>query len=217
MNLDDDLRSILRSRAKHVVHAAHPHLNTGTYYVAGSAIATRDISDIDVYPAGDLPFNLPKGAKVLAATKNALTIANDPPIQFCQFKKPSLDALIESFDFAHVQAGAAIENGEVTAVAWTDAFVAANACRTSEFTGSEYPLSSAIRIMKYHKRGELTRGSSIRSMIDIVHAIVSRGFKDYDDFKDQLDAVDLGLLPESLAEIDKVKLLKLFELLRKDR
>lgn len=215
MNLDDDLRSTLRSRAKRVIRLAHPHLNVGKFFVAGSSIATREISDIDVYPVGDEPFTIPDG-KALAATKNAVTIANDPPIQFCRYKRATLEALIESFDFAHVQAGAEIADGEVVRTAWTDAFVAANACRTSQFTGSEYPLSSAIRIMKYHKRGELTRGSSIRSMLDIITAIVDRGFKDYDDFKDQLDAVDLGLTPENLGEVEKAQLMKLFELLRRN-
>mgnify|MGYP001595994364 CR=1 FL=1 len=104
MNLDDDLRSTLRSRAKRVIRLAHPHLNVGKFFVAGSSIATREISDIDVYPVGDEPFTIPDG-KALAATKNAVTIANDPPIQFCRYKRATLEALIESFDFAHVRPG----------------------------------------------------------------------------------------------------------------
>lgn len=215
MNLETDLSEVLHSRVRHCVSRAFPHLSKGEYFIAGSAIATREIADIDVYPVGDAPFNVPT-EKVLAATKNATTVAGDPPIQFCRYKHATLGELLASFDFAHVQAGAHVCDGIVQQVQWTADFVAANACRTSQFTGSEYPLSSAIRLLKYHKRGELTKHSSIRAMLDIVYAVVKRGFKDYDDFKDQLDAVDLGMTPEDMDEVSKARLLELFELLRRN-
>ena len=34
-------------------------------------------------------------------------------------------------------------------------------------------------------------------MMDIVSDIVERGYKDYDDFKDQISAIDLALLDEN--------------------
>lgn len=207
-----DLPMVLMSRARQCVNRAYPHLSSGEFFIAGSAIATREMADIDIYPAADAPFTIPEKG-VLAKSKNAVTIANDPPLQFCRYKHSSLEALIASFDFAHVQAGAHVKDGSVLRAAWTEAFIAANACRTSEFIGSAYPLSSAIRLLKYHKRGELTKTSAIRAMLDIVRAVVKRGFKDYEDFKDQLDAVDLGLVPDEMAEVDRANLLELFELL----
>ena len=37
------------------------------------------------------------------------------------------------------------------------------------------------------------------------------------DFKDQLDAVDLGLLPEEIEEVGRIDLMKLFNLLENRR
>ena len=53
--------------------------------------------------------------------------------------------------------------------------------------------------------------------LKVLRDIVSRGFTDYEDFKDQLDAVDLGLLPEDIKQLDNDVLMDLFELLRKDK
>ena len=52
------------------------------------------------------------------------------------------------------------------------------------------------------------------AVINILANIIQRGFKDYDDFKDQLDAVDLGLLEEDYKDA-KEDFLKLFEMLNK--
>ena len=49
--------------------------------------------------------------------------------------------------------------------------------------------------------------------MNILGDIVERGFHDYQDFKDQLDAVDLGLLTEDFKQVDNADLMKLFELL----
>ena len=214
--IETDIHDTLAYRAKRCVGVARQRLSAGEYFLGGGAIATREIHDIDVYPAGDAPFVVPNDAVVLAASKNATTIANDPPIQFCNYKFQTLRELIRSFDFAHIQAGAHIKAGAVVDVAWTDAFIAANACRTSKFTASAYPLSSAIRLLKYHKRGDFTRHSAIHAMLEIVLAVVKRGFSGYEDFKDQLDAVDLGLTPEAMCEVSKASLMELFELLRRD-
>ena len=215
MKLDESLTSVLRSRAKKCIDLSSGHLKKGEFFLGGSAIATNLISDIDIYPAGSAIFHIPDSAPVLYSSKNATTISNKPPLQYCKYKHDTLDELIESFDFAHVQAGAYIVDGQVSKVAWTNNFVVANAIRSSEFTGSAYPLSSAIRLLKYNNREELTRNSSIRAMLDILCAIVKRGFKDYEDFKDQLDAVDLGLTPDDLDEVSKAKLMDLFEALKK--
>jgi len=50
--------------------------------------------------------------------------------------------------------------------------------------------------------------------LTILHDIVDRGFADYNDFKNQLDAVNLGLVPEDLDGCKDI-LRKLFDVLLK--
>ena len=209
----EDLRRILTERAAKCIRLAQPHLDSGEYFLAGSSISTPEINDIDIYPAGDKPFVIPSAHRIDTKSLNSVTVRNDPnpPLQFCRYQKPTLQALITSFDFSHVQTGAHIRDGQVINVQWTDSFVFAGAARTTKFEGSDYPLASAIRLLKYHKRGEMARQTAMVSMLEIVEAIVSRGFKDYDDFKDQLDAVDLGLVPEDVEAIEQAGLVRLFE------
>lgn len=217
---ENDLRSILFARSKKCIVLSNGLLSDGDYYIAGSAIASNRINDIDVYPVEDKPFNIPSNNRIIS-TKNAVTVSNgsNPAIQFCNYKKSSLFSLIESFDFAHLQAGAQIQDGEVLKVEWTNAFLYSRASGTSMFTGSDYPLSSAIRLLKYYKREELSDTSAMVAMLRIVHDIVRHGFSGYEDFKDQLDAVDLGLIPE---EIDSISdnlnyLIDLFNMLDKSQ
>lgn len=61
------------------------------------------------------------------------------------------------------------------------------------FVGSEYPLSSLIRLVKYAKRGLYPkRRDYTADILRILTAIIERGYSGYEDFKDQLDAIDLG-------------------------
>jgi hypothetical protein len=195
-----DLSKILGARAKRCISLANGLLDSSHYILAGSCIATSEIRDIDIYPVAGCEFTIPRD-KHLVATKNSVTIQNTPPLQFCNFEKPNLEALLDSFDFAHIQAGVRIGDGAIVEIKWTESFLYAGACLSSCFTGSEYPLSSLIRLLKYHKRGEISNQSAMVSSIEILSAIVSRGFNSYEDFKDQLDAVDLGLIPENQQEL----------------
>lgn len=196
----EDLKKILGSRTKKCISLANGLLDSGHYILAGSAIATPEIRDIDIYPVMGTPFHIPS-ENILVKTRNATTIKNSPPLQFCSYFQPTLKALIESFDFAHIQAGVRIEDGLVVEIEWTHAFLYAGACQTSSFMGSEYPLASLIRLLKYHKRGDISDQSAMVASINILKSIVSRGFTGYEDFKDQLDAVDLGLIPEDQHEL----------------
>lgn len=212
----NSLKQVLISRAKRCIELSNGILEKGTYYIAGSAIASSKIRDIDVFPVKFQPFDIPVEGRIVT-TKNAVTIKNKPPIQFCSYKKNTLRELIKSFDFSHIQAGAHIQGGEVMGVDYTEEFLYSKASGNSSFVGSEYPLSSLVRLPKYYKRGELSRSALIGSTLTILHHIVERGFKDYEDFKDQLDAVDLGMIPEELDELsEKMNLLnELFRLLSK--
>lgn len=207
----DDLTRILTSRAAKCISLASPHLDKGQYFIAGSCISTDDINDIDIYPAGESEFIIPIVNRINTRSLNSVTIACNPPLQFCHYKKSDLSTLINSFDFSHVQAGAHVQDRAIKAITWTDSYLYAGASRTSDFEGSEYPLSSAIRLLKYHKRGEISQRGAMVAMLKIIEAIVARGFKDYNDFKDQLDAVDLGLVPKDIEAVNNTGLKELFE------
>jgi hypothetical protein len=111
--------------------------------------------------------------------------------------KPTLKELVNSFDFAHVQVGVRFGgNGEpphVDGVYFSDDFVSSNVERGTYYTGSEYPTSSLVRMGKYSSRGKFSKKEYLMSTLKILSDIVNRGFRDYDDFKDQMDAIDLGL------------------------
>ena len=193
------------------------------YYIAGGAIAGH-INDVDVFPVKPgLPaleerFAIDtKQYPIVSKTANATTYATKPwPTQLCHYQHDTLQALVDSFDFAHIQAGVQCSGTGVVCAYHTDAFVEAKATMLSWFTGSAYPLSSLVRAGKYYKRGDMARGSYLRAVLDCVGAVAERGFKDYDDFKDQLDAVDLGLIPEQLEEVERAGLVVLFNALRCD-
>jgi hypothetical protein len=137
----------------------------------------------------------------------------------CNFFHPSLKALVDSFDFAHIQIGAMVDIKCkcVEEIYYTEAYEKAHIIESTAYVHSEYPLSSLIRLVKYAKRDAFAGSSYIYSIITILKDIVERGFNDYEDFKEQLDAVDLGLLPEAFNELDRGVLLDLFEVLRKDK
>lgn len=193
------------------------------FYLAGGCFG-KVVRDLDIFPVDGEPedFKLKEYGPLtlLGSTKNATTYRYfDQVIQACKYKHPSLESLVKSFDFAHIQVGAEISNqhGVITVerTYFTGEFVTSRVMGNSWYTGSSYPLSSLVRLMKYKTREEICRGQAISSVISIVADIVERGVKDYDDFKDQLDAVDLGLLPEQMKDIDFHPALRLYEMLRK--
>ena len=71
-------------------------------------------------------------------------------------------------------------------------------------------MSSLIRLLKYYERGVINKGNAISSIVEIITQISSRGFNGYSDFKDQLDAVDLGLLPDDSDQIQYTALTTLY-------
>ena len=162
---------------------------------AGSAMIPRhDINDIDVFfysyknykNAVDIITQTYKAFE----TTNCVTIeANGVKIQLCKYDYPTMARLVESFDFAHVQIAYDIFTQDVT---YTEQAKEAFISRTTTFTGSEYPLSSLIRLNKYYERGYISGRGLIGEVLLIFKAILERGFEDYEDFKDQLNAIDLN-------------------------
>lgn len=163
--------------------------------IAGSAmIPMHEVNDVDVffYNSRDYGKTVDALKQVYKyfETPNCVTInTNYRKVQLCKYIYPTMEQLIESFDFAHVQVAYDIFTQEVS---YTEQAKEAFISRTTTFTGSEYPLSSLIRISKYYERGRITGRGLIGEVLLIFKAILERGFKDYDDFKDQLNAVDLN-------------------------
>lgn len=189
------------------------------YFVAGNSCNASAPHDFDIYPWGDkFDFDGIKsriesvGGYVVIETRNALTVnIGGKIIQFCNYWKPDLISLIESFDFAHIQIGVAVtiewrpgegpddrggyDYSAIDHVEYTDNWQRARMLETTWYTGSEYPLSSLLRTVKYFKRGAYANKFEYKKdIINILNNIISRGYKNYQDYKDQLAAIDLLLL-----------------------
>ena len=152
---------------------------------------------------------------VLFESRNALTVVVDgKQIQFCDYAvmspsvpdKPSLVELVRSFDYTHVQVGVSFtpmddDNGsirtpEADLIYYTDDYLETLVTKQTKYSGTEFPLGALIRLRKYDKRGLIPLSLYRRTVLDLLSDIIGRGFKDYDDFKKQLEAVDLRVLIE---------------------
>lgn len=209
--IDVRIRSAVVRRANRLnFDKVYKLLGNRSFILAGGALSGDPVHDFDVYPDAARPFTVscvrdaalaPDEHEVstVALTRNAVTLLlpAGQTVQFCAYRKPTLQALVDSFDFAHVQVGIRFRGDgqppQPQDVYYTDEFVLANVTRQSTYTGSEYPTSSIVRALKYYKRGKMTRSSAARSVLRAMSDAIRRGFKDYADFKDQLDAIDLGM------------------------
>ncbi|KKN78298.1 hypothetical protein LCGC14_0351570 [marine sediment metagenome] len=197
------------------------------FMIAGGFLI-KDSRDIDIffdtkadYVKAEKLVTSDDNIQVLSKTKNAVTFrVEGNTVQFCSYVKESLKKLVKSFDYAHCQIGAwcSAENFADPDIYFTDDFIQAMTFQSTYYTGSDYPLSSLIRMFKYKERGLFSGASYIMECIKVFNSVVERGFSDYDDFKDQLDAVDLGLLPDELKEMenDRNCLRELFDLLNEE-
>ena len=198
------LKNYIRERAQYILSKIDI---PGSFYMAGGCFNDQ-IRDIDIFGYNGQGLS----HKVIVQTKNATTYATQPwPTQICNYTKPTLNELLESFDFAHVQVGVEVRHKVIVAIGWTQAFEDARLTQQTWYTGSAYPLASLFRHDKYKNRGLI---KNIKPRLAILTDIIRRGFEDYEDFKDQLDAVDLGLLPEDYKDAQD-ELLALFEVLKK--
>ena len=212
-SIKDIIKNRMNSRLKNLYSAIAICLSYGHdgYFVAGNSCNAAAPHDFDIYPWGssfdfdDIKSRVKSvGGHVIIETRNALTVnINGQVIQLCNYKKPDLISLIESFDFAHVQVGVAVkiewgdgyERSYIQYVEYTDNWQRAHMLETTWYTGSEYPLSSLLRVMKYFKYGcYASKHEYKKDVLKILNDIISRGYEDYKDYKDQLAAVDLLLL-----------------------
>lgn len=192
-------------------------LNNDSFIIAGNSLNRDKPNDFDIYPDNEQEFDfdsirencesLENRCYVICETKNSMTVSADGNIlQFCKYKKDSLENLIKSFDFAHCQIGVhfssaendtgGIDNPYCDHACWSDNWLKAKAIESTFYTGSEYPISSLIRLVKYQNRGMFAGNSYKYEMLKIFNDIIARGYEDYEDFKDQMDSVDLMLLSE---------------------
>lgn len=183
------------------------------YYMAGGCFH-KVIHDYDIFPINKDDFNkvcTKLNNYIVFKSKNAITVHYDGiTIQFCKYHHNSLKELVDSFDFAHCQIGAEINSfTQVVDTYASQNYIDWKMTDEDVYTGSEYPLSSLIRTYKY-KDNFLGRNYK-RETVQILIDLIKRGFEDYQDFKDQLDAIDLAYME------DNEKLRELFELLRKDK
>ena len=218
INLKKDM---IQHKAKTLIKIISENFNVkGDYYIAGNSLNKKQYSDIDIFPVSANGVSA-DSTYTVSKTKNAITYNknNDCILQVCNYIHKDLESLVNSFDFTHIQVGVHVkDNGsfhEVNEVYFTENYLNSKILEDSNFINSEYPLSSLIRAGKYLKKQEISRGQYIRSVLNILTTIIERGFKNYDDFKDQLDAVDLGLIPEEMDEVSHANLMKLFQLLNK--
>lgn len=187
------------------------------YTVAGGAILAPEPHDYDIYATNqNEPLDLDAiqdkaeacGWKKVCMTRNALTL-RDPKgriFQFCTYAKCDTSELVRTFDFAHCQAGIDVQytSGDKPFCIFhcTSAFMQAMMLQKTFFVGSEYPLSSLIRLVKYAKRGFYpVRREYVADMLRILKSVIDRGFVDYVDFKDQMDAIDLNYEGEEVSDL----------------
>ena len=188
------------------------------FIIAGNSLNKERPKDFDLYPypsdEGRAQFTKcfdDNKAKAIVRFKRAHTLKiEEDIIQLCNFPQDSLEELVKSFDFAHIQIGAVVEETRVQSVYYTENYAKAKIEESTFYTGTKYPISSLIRSIKYLERGDFANKVSFRkNFITILTDVVDRGFEDYGDFKDQLDAIDLAVVPEA------EEFMKLFKLLTK--
>lgn len=208
LSLKKEVRRVITRRAYRLDYkTVYSLIGENPFILAGGAVCGDKVSDFDLYAVKGHEFDL--GAielkaegldvKTLAWTRNALTVElpNRQVVQFCRYCRPSLEELVKSFDFTHIQAGITFPgygDGPSPGDAYcTEGFIAAALTGSTKYVASEYPFSSIVRAGKYLARGRLTRVGAAQAVARAMADFLRRGFKDYADFKDQLDAIDLSL------------------------
>ena len=211
IDVDDEIKKTIANRAyKLDFDTVYKLVEDHPFILAGGSLCGDEVHDYDVYPDECSKFGfddlerkvgeMQDKAEIVFKSPNAITVKlidKDQIVQFCKYSKPSLEELVKSFDFSHVQVGIGFRGNGCGPfyehVYYTDAFVISNVTRRTVYTGSEYPLSSLMRLMKYNKRGKLTRAETIRAAASILKDVIDRGYKDDADFKNQMDAIDLSI------------------------
>lgn len=212
---------LLKTRARRLRVAKQIGEILGTRFLLAGGALTKDDNpkDFDIYGV-DAPIAMAAVEDrvqcheatrgYVSKTQNAIT-ANiyGQTVQFCSYFKPTPQETVAAFDFAHCMAGAVFgADGTLEDVVSTDDFWLSENNETTWYTGSEYPLSSLMRLMKFHKRGLFKDNTHKTAAVRILCEIVKRGFKDCDDFRDQCASIS-----ESFKDYNSVDAEYLYSLL----
>jgi len=199
------------------------YLKLKSIYLAGNSLNASTPKDYDFFFKEIKDFlKVEKKLKEKATivTGNAITIIlGQTTLQFCEYFKPSLKELVESFDFAHIKLGIELQKNntwKVSEIYLSEDFIKARIIGDSFYTGSDYPLASLNRLFKYYKREEISRVMKNKAFLQILINIVRRGFKNYEDFLDQIEAVDLTIPPDDFALIPRNLFIELYNLLKRE-
>jgi len=214
----------LMDHAEHLIKRVDPLMKKFgicNYIIAGSSFIYSKARDIDVFPIEGEPEPGDNPPPIYTTTNAKTYRFNDEIIQICNYRAKSVKELIGRFDFTGIQIGVEVYKDGTRKLEFTPEFVMARLFNDSVYTSkTDYPLSSLMRMHKYYNRGQMSAVTYRRNIILCLTHIIGRGFLDRDDFKNQLDAVDVAIcsaddifIPRK--EFEK-ELDKLFELLRKD-
>lgn len=188
-----DIKEVLRERAERLQYAGVIGNILGqSFILAGGAMRSDEPRDFDIF-GYDKPIDLSetkrkcerdKRVRLLSHTDNAVTIElYGQTVQLCKHFKATPMELVRSFDFSHVQAGAVFTNlGVVHEVVFTGHFQDVEVYSyTPQYLGSEYPLSSLVRLVKFKERGDFAGEDEdyfFGQLLRILCDIVKRGFRD---------------------------------------
>lgn len=202
------IKDRLSRRLKSIAFDIGEVMDGESFYIAGNSLNSMEPNDYDIFKvSSDMSFDV-DNKEVITSTKNAITIKTKfgKILQFCNYYHNSLKELVDSFDFAHIKLGAKvkfIDGGftqedyyEIEELYISEDYLVARGVESTFYTGSKYPISSLMRLIKYQKRGDFAGKSYTVDVLKILGDIISLKLKDYSDFKDQMAAVDLGLLEE---------------------
>lgn len=221
----ESIDKVIKRRADLLCKTLYKYIDLSNlnFRIAGNALnAPKRQTDIDIFPKTKDSFTLLtmmfKDYSIFS-TKNAVTYKlDDAIVQVCNYVFPTLKDLVDSFDYGHIQIGVEISDGYVTNVYYTGKYINSKIIGDSQYIKSQYPLSSVFRALKYKEYKEMSKSKMLISVLSALTDVIERGFFGYQDFKDQLDAVDLGLLVNDInySKEDQDKLYHLFELLNKN-
>lgn len=180
------------------------------FFLGGSAIAASNPNDIDIFFlsskfAGDAIRWVGSKTGVLGKIKkiydgdSAYTFecsSSDVPFQFIRKSFGSLQIMIDSFDFAHIQAGVEVVKTmgkfEICRTYWTDAYEKSLEIGDSWYTGSDNPFSALYRLSKYHAKGEVSALSFKTQMIKIINDMFEQEYIGSAQVRRQLSVIAMS-------------------------
>jgi len=176
-------------------------LHGSIFFLGGSAVAASNPNDIDIF------FQFREyvddairwvDSRITVVTEkepidnrfrkvhngeNAYTFkcpTSDIPFQFIRKLFAGLEAMIDSFDFAHIQAGVEVieidGKFKIMKAHWTPAYEKSLEMNDSWYMGSDNPFSALFRLSKYYAKGELSILSLKTQVIKILNDILEQGY-----------------------------------------